>query len=58
MKNLPGLLDFHDGGSLRTGREQRLLAWRHARGQGEALSPDVPFVMPCKCGVKAVAIAM
>jgi len=37
-----GPLDFHDGGSLRIGREQRLLAWRHDRGQGEALSPDVP----------------
>jgi hypothetical protein len=38
-----GPFDFHDGGSLRIGREQRLLVWRHARGQGEALSPDVPI---------------
>jgi hypothetical protein len=33
---------FYDGGSLRISREQRLLAWRHERGQGETLSPDVP----------------
>jgi hypothetical protein len=33
---------FDDGGSLRISREQRLLAWRHGRGQGETLSPDVP----------------
>ena len=36
--NSPGPLDFHDRGSLRIGREQRLLVWRHARGQGATLS--------------------
>lgn len=40
-KNLPGPLDFHYGGSLRIGCEKRLLAWRHARGQGKTLSSDV-----------------
>jgi hypothetical protein len=44
-KNLPGPLDFHDGGSLRIASGERLLVWRHAQGQGEVLSPDVPAVM-------------
>lgn len=49
-KKLPGPLDFHDGGSLRIRGGQGLLAWRHARGQVQTLSPVVPAVKRGKCG--------
>jgi len=37
---------FTTGGSIRIARGEHLLVWRHARGQGEMLSPDVPAEMP------------